>query len=88
MSEDLKLEMEKIHYKLDRIERLLQEIDRKVDESNSDMIKLRNHIDFVEGTYSVVRKPLNFLKKRIDGLMGSSEHGELPLLEGKIEDEY
>ena len=40
-------------------------------------VKMGTHIDFVQKTYEVVRSPLNYLKKKIEFVIGSSTQGEL-----------
>lgn len=53
---------------------LLTEIVQKLSLSCS---KMDEHISFVEGVYSVVRTPANYIKGKIDRLMGK-ETIELP----------
>lgn len=45
--------------------------------------KMNQHVDFVENVYSSVRHPLNFVKRRIDSLMGNSPT-TLPQLESHL----
>lgn len=78
--------------KLDHILELLKSIEKRlivledrlsaVDQSCQ---KMNNHIEFVENTYEIVRTPLNFMKNRIEYIMGSKSKTELPKL---IENNY
>ena len=51
---------------------------KKVEE---DCSKMREHINFIENTYSAVRSPLSYIKNKIDFVMGNEVSYELPLLE-------
>ncbi len=42
--------------------------------------KMREHIDFIENTYSVIRTPLSYLKTKIEYVMGKEITNELPVL--------
>jgi len=66
---------------------LIQESLRKIEERLSRIEeelhisaqKMGNHIDFVEGVYSSVRRPLDFVKKKIENISGlGREHISLP----------
>jgi hypothetical protein len=45
-----------------------------------DCSKMRQHIDFIENTYSLVRAPLGYIKAKIEYVMGRETINELPLL--------
>ena len=73
MNTDEKLEkilhaLEIIYVRLDKIEQRIEK----------DCSKMSEHINFVENTYSVVRLPLNFLKNRVEMIMGKNSAQELP----------
>jgi uncharacterized protein YydD (DUF2326 family) len=42
--------------------------------------KMNQHIDFVENVYTSVRHPLNFVKTKIESLIGRSQNADLPAL--------
>jgi hypothetical protein len=42
--------------------------------------KMNQHIDFVENVYTSVRHPLNFVKTKIESLIGRSQQADLPAL--------
>ena len=48
----------------------------KMNEIKIECQKMGSHIDFVEDTYNVLQTPLNFVKRSVERLMGSSS-GEL-----------
>ena len=43
--------------------------------------KMGKHIDFVQDTYEVVRSPLNYLKKKLEFIMGSLPKPDLLQIE-------
>ena len=45
-----------------------------------DCSKMRQHIDFIENTYALVRTPLSYIKEKIEYVMGRETTTELPLL--------
>jgi archaellum component FlaC len=64
---------------LARIEERLTRIEQRLDIITDDCSHMNNHIQFVEKTYTVVRTPLNYLKNKIELLMGTNRDGsELP----------
>ena len=42
--------------------------------------KMNQHIDFVENVYSSVRHPLNYVKTKIESMIGRGQNNELPAL--------
>ena len=42
--------------------------------------KMNQHIDFVENVYTSVRHPLNFVKTKIESMIGRGQHADLPAL--------
>ncbi len=90
-------EIEEIKNQIKELEKLIlikfNEINKKIDLMNEanemkiNMIehnckKMGDHIDFIEEAYNTVQKPLNYIKKSIDNIMGY-ESKELPNLENK-----
>lgn len=57
---------------------LLTEAIEKLSETCS---RMNTHINFVEGTYSSLRSPLDFFKRKVEYLMGRTEYKELPQIE-------
>ena len=45
-----------------------------------DCSKMRQHIDFIENTYALVRTPLSYIKEKIEYVMGKEITNELPVL--------
>jgi hypothetical protein len=76
---------------MEKVLEILKEIDERLANIEADIkllreetkgvekncVKMGKHIDFVQNTYEVVRSPLNFLKKKLEFVMGSSHEGEL-----------
>ena len=75
-----------INEKLDIIDSKLDLLNKKTENVEKDCDQMRGHIQFVESTYNVVRKPLNYLTNRINCML-SSNNGtdvELPQIENKV----
>lgn len=73
-----------INERLETIDSKIDKLSRKTEDVEKTCDVMRLHIQFVESTYSVVRKPLNYLTNRINTMLAS--HGsdvELPQIEGK-----
>lgn len=46
--------------------------------------KMNNHIDFIEETYTTLQTPLNYVKNKVEYLMGyKSENKSLPTIKDK-----
>lgn len=81
MQNEILEELKKINTKIDSLEdkiNLLLENNKNIE---NDCSKMKEHIDFVENTYTSVRKPLNFIKNQIEYMMGNSNQPELPEIE-------
>jgi chromosome segregation ATPase len=89
--------LDDIIIKLDKLEKLILEkfdaLEKKIDsleinEIKKECNKMGSHIDFIETTYDTLQMPLNYVKKSIEKLIGTSSK-ELPTLKDKKpEDEY
>jgi hypothetical protein len=89
--------MQKDKDKLDDIYNLILELTQKVNniekklnillDKNNDIenacSKMNGHIEFVEDTYTNVRAPLNYLKNKIEYMMGRNNDKELPAIKDK-----
>ena len=78
--EKILIELQNINKRLDILEKKMNLIIENNGNIDVNMEKLNEHINFVETTYSMVRKPLNFIKSKIDCLMGNHESHDLPKL--------
>jgi len=65
MEENIKLILES----LKNIESRLTVIEQTL---NKNTTKMESHIDFIENTYNVVRTPLNYIKNKVECIMGNS----------------
>jgi len=77
---------EEIDKKLDAITEQNRLGDTKMNEIKVECQKMGSHINFVEDTYNVLQTPLNFVKRSVERLIGSSS-GELKNLPIKDNDE-
>jgi len=76
--------MKIINEKIEVIETKIDLINCKTENIEKDCGQMHEHIQFVETTYNVVRKPLNYLTNRINYMLASSNtEVELPQLENK-----
>lgn len=55
------------------IEKRIENIEIKLNVIENDCVKMNNHVDFIQSTYKVVRKPLNYLANKLEVLMGRTE---------------
>jgi hypothetical protein len=77
---------DEIDKKIDALIQQNNNNDNKMNEIKIECQKMGSHIDFVEDTYNVLQTPLNFIKRNVERLMGSSS-GELKNLPIKDTDE-
>jgi hypothetical protein len=64
-----------------RLKNIEYQLNIKLTNIETDCSKMNNHINFVENTYNRVRIPLNYIKNKIEIIMGASNNNELPLIE-------
>ena len=77
---------DEIDKKIDALIQQNNNNDNKMNEIKIECQKMGSHIDFVEDTYNVLQTPLNFVKRSVERLMGSSS-GELKNLPIKDNEE-
>jgi chromosome segregation ATPase len=82
--------MDEIKSQLNNIEKLIINLDKKVDEMNvklqkvdSSCNKMDEHIVFIEDTYTVLKTPLNYIKRSVDRLIGNNQNTDLPSIKDK-----
>ena len=95
--------LDDIIIKLDKLEKLIIEkfdaLEKKIDLMNTDnnskmgaikkeCNKMGSHIDFIEDTYNTLQMPLNYVKKSVERLIGSSSKDLPTIKDKKPEDEY
>ena len=76
---------DEIDKKIDTLIQQNNDNDNKMNEIKVECQKMGSHINFVEDTYNVLQTPLNFVKRSVERLMGSSS-GELKNLPIKDND--
>ena len=64
--------------KFESLEKKIDSINKNNDEIKKECTKMGSHIDFIEDTYTTLQMPLNYLKKSVERLTGSSTK-ELPI---------
>jgi hypothetical protein len=73
--------LKSIEDRLSMIEQNIYNVTEKSKNVEEDCAKMRGHIDFIEKTYSLVRKPLSYLKTKIEYVMGTESYSlELPII--------
>jgi hypothetical protein len=76
---------DEIDKKLDALAEHNRNNDLKMNEIKVECQKMGSHINFVEDTYNILQTPLNYVKRSVERLMGSSS-GELKNLPIKDKD--
>jgi hypothetical protein len=61
-----------IEKKLDLIIENESKNEKKISEIKVDCQKMGDHIDFIEDTYNVLQTPLNYVKRQVERIIGSS----------------
>jgi len=77
--------LNKIEIRLENIEDEIKLFKQESANVKTSCNKMDQHIDFIEGTYNVLRTPLNYITNKVNYLIGSSTSKELPQIENKIE---
>ncbi len=97
MSEsDIKKDIDEIKIKLTNLEILIIEsfskLESKINELEKNKLnhvqeacdKMNNHIDFIEETYTTLQTPLNYVKNKVEYLMGyNNDSKSLPTIKDK-----
>ena len=73
--------LEETNQRLAQIEADLKLLTEENQSVKTNCQKMGKHIDFVQDTYEVVRSPLNYLKKKLEFIMGSLPNHDLPQIE-------
>ena len=63
---------DEINKKLEVLEENNKNTQTKIDEIKVECTKMGSHIDFIEDTYATLQTPLNYVKRSVERLIGSS----------------
>lgn len=69
-----------------KIDSLNENNNKKMDDIKVECTKMGSHIDFIEETYNTLQTPLNYVKKSVERLIGSSSSKDLKKLPIKDKD--
>ena len=69
--------LEEINERLAKIESNINCLRDETKGIQKNCVKMAHHVDFVQDTYEVVRSPLNYIKDKIEFLMGSNTNIDL-----------
>ena len=72
--------------KFDALEKKIDLINKENEGIKKECTKMGSHIDFIEDTYNTLQMPLNYIKKSVERLTGSSSK-DLPIIKDKNSDE-
>jgi chromosome segregation ATPase len=99
LNKDLNKDIEELKTKINSLENLIIEkfdkLEKKFDDLENSKLKhvqescdrMNTHIDFIHETYSTLQTPLNFVKNKVEYLMGyKSETKSLPTIKDKEQD--
>lgn len=67
-----KLILQKFNELDKKIDLLNENNNKKIDDIKVECTKMGSHIDFIEETYNTLQTPLNFVKRSVERLIGSS----------------
>ena len=68
-----------------KLERKINELEKnKLNHVQEACDKMNNHIDFIEETYTTLQTPLNYVKNKVEYLMGyNNDSKSLPTIKDK-----
>lgn len=72
-------DLQEIKEMLLTLEKKVSELNTKIDNIDKTSEKMSEHIDFVEYIYSSISMPLNFVKNKIERIMGNETTAPLPI---------
>jgi chromosome segregation ATPase len=72
--------------KFDNLEKKIDLLNNENKEIKKECTKMGSHIDFIEDTYNTLQMPLNYVKKSIERLTGSTSK-DLPIKDKNVEDD-
>ena len=70
--------MEKIEIEVQELRKEVRELKDMINKLSLVMNKTSDHIDFVEGVYTSIRTPLDYIKKRVEIITGTNNQTSLP----------
>lgn len=71
--------------KFDILEKKIDLLNNENKEIKKECTKMGSHIDFIEDTYNTLQMPLNYIKKSVERLTGSSTK-DLPIKDKSSDD--
>ncbi len=99
LESDIKKDIDEIKIKLTNLEILIMEsfskLEIKINELEKNKLnhvqescdRMNDHIDFINETYSTLQTPLNYVKNKVEYIMGyKSETKSLPTIKDKEQD--
>jgi glycerol-3-phosphate responsive antiterminator len=66
--------MEKIEIEVQELRKEVRELKDMINKLSYVMNKTSDHIDFVEGVYTSIRTPLDYIKKRVEVMTGTNNN--------------
>jgi len=72
--------------KFDTLEKKIDLLNKEKESIKKECSKMGSHIDFIEDTYNTLQMPLNYIKKSVERLTGSSTK-DLPIKDKKSDSE-
>jgi chromosome segregation ATPase len=71
--------------KFDALEKKIDVLNKENEGIKKECTKMGSHIDFIEDTYNTLQMPLNYIKKSVERLTGSSSK-DLPIKDKQPDD--
>lgn len=81
--DDFRDKLNALSIKMEETEKKIDLILEKINNNNEICEKMGDHIEFVETTYDIIRKPMNYLTNKVN-LFANNEPVELPSIKKLI----
>jgi predicted nuclease with TOPRIM domain len=66
---DITKEIVELKQEVLQLKKVIEELSKNIKSMNASTSRMDSHIDFVEGTYETLRRPLNYIANRVNGTM-------------------
>lgn len=66
---DITKEIVELKQEVLQLKKVIEELSKNIKSMNASTSRMDSHIDFVEGTYETLRRPLNYITDRVNGMI-------------------
>jgi archaellum component FlaC len=83
---NIQSKIEGMDKRIEGMDKRLDIIEKKTEGIKQGCSKMEDHIDFIQHTYNIVRRPLNYITNKVECIMGSStNNSNLPEIKNNDE---